>query len=127
MVYVVTGLDAFFIRNDVLGSRQVTSFQTWPPDRLVEAAYASNGAWSRFPSALNAKGQYAPVTLGGHRVGYMMGWWPRKMPLSDKTAQTHVAALEDVAVYLHTRNHSAAREVVRNSAYARHLLTRKWD
>lgn len=126
MVYVISGLDAFFVRDDVLFGRAVTPLAQLPPDRLVEAIYAPDGSWQRYPAALNEQEQFAPLTLGGHRVGHLMGWWPKKMPKDGHTARQRTMQLEDVAVFLHTGDHAAARLAASKSAYATHLLTLKW-
>ena len=127
MVYVVTGLDAFFVRNDVLAQREVKPLSSWPPDRLVEAHYSEDGKWARYPRALTRAGRYMPLTLGGARAGYLMGWWSKKMSVDDITAREHANSLEDVSVYLHTKRHGEARKAASVQAYAKHILTRKWD
>ena len=88
LVYVVSALDAFLVRSDLVNGTAITPVAQLPADRVTDGDYRS-GSFRRWPH---------PRTLGGHHTPHL-GYWGR-VGADPKKCKSDT---EDAVAYL--RNH----------------------
>ena len=115
LVYAVSGLDAFFVRSDVLTARGITvaplSALRPVEDRLVDGPCLSQ------PSNLS-HWPVRRVSLGGHYIRNTLAVRCKMLPKDT----SKLAALEDYAVYKRTGSHDLARRAAARSELVKYLL-----
>ena len=115
LVYAVPGLDAFFVRSDILSAHGLAAdiAPLWwhrYPNRLTDGP-CLNQSSERIPAA-------SRKSLGGRSVTSFLGFYCRRLPQQIE----RVGQLEDYAVFQATGSHHCARRAARRSAHARYLL-----
>lgn len=110
---MVTGLDAFFVRSDLLRDRRlaVAPLTALPAERLLDwVDHYCDSKRQRRRCTLG--GLADPIAIGG--LGFKCKWAPH--------AWWSLVLLEDYAVYERTGDHCAARAAALQSSYARELI-----
>ena len=115
LVYVVSGLDAFFVRNDVLSAHGFAADiePLWwhrYPNRLTDGP-CLNQSVARIPAV-------ARKSLGGRSASTWLGYYCTRLPQRVE----RVGQLEDYSVFQATGSHHCARRAAGRSAHARYLL-----
>ena len=117
LVYIVSGLDAFFVRNDILLANpllRVTPLSGLAPvaNRIVDGPCRSNSNTTRWPSHRHRR------SLGGRPSPGLLGIRCRQMPMDT----TKLLALEDYLTYSTTGSHVAARDAAMQSKLVAQML-----
>ena len=115
LVYVITGLDAVFVRSDVLRARKVaaTPLLELPAERLVD--------WVHGFCDTKPRAHHRAATLGGRSDNVGVGGLGIKCKWAPRTWWS-IAVLEDYGVFARSNDHCAARDAAARSPFARALL-----
>ena len=122
LVYVIPGLDAVFVRNDVLATAQppvqiTPVLDAVPHELLFDGYIETSKEQSHFfvphHRRSDRKPEWRMPTIGGNFTSHL-GFWSRRCP---QVTSLRFQALEDVAVFIETNDHAVAKSAAASSSF----------